>query len=211
MILEIYGFPVYKGKFSEKESVLRYIHECKLSESDKWNAKCLVSSEHGSANISDTANKCIDDNIFNELIRHASEMMKELNIDLKLSPSECGKVKCNECRDIWINKYMKGHSQDLHWHVDRDKGILFSFTYFAKYDPENDGKFVFVNAVPQDVCHEEMLKHPAFSKATIIDIEEGDIIIFPCWLLHYVTTQKTDGPRITMSGNFYEIKSIDTY
>lgn len=207
MILEIYGFPVYKGKFSEKENVLRYIQDCKLRKSSKWNAHCLISSEDGSDEISVNDNKCIDDNIFNELVKHASEMMKELGINIKLSPSRCGQQKCLECRDVWINSYTQGHSQDLHWHVNREAKTLFSFTYFAKYDPNNDAEFVFVNAVPKGVCHEEMMKHPAFSKATILNVEEGDIIIFPCWMLHYVTTQKNDGPRITMSGNFFEVKS----
>lgn len=207
MILEIYGFPVYKGKFSEKENVLRYIQECKLRKSNKWNADCLISAEHGSDEISETDLKCIDDTIFNELVKHASQMMKELGISIKLSPSRCGHQNCLECRDVWVNSYTTGHSQELHWHVNYEINVLFSFTYFAKYNPDTDADFVFVNAIPNGVCHEEMLKHSAFSKSTILNVEEGDIIIFPCWMLHYVTTQKSEGPRITMSGNFYEVKS----
>jgi hypothetical protein len=207
MISEIYGFPVYKGKFSNPEKVLHYIQECKLEKSDKWNANCLISAENGSTNVGEEENRCINDDIFNEIIKHASEMLKELEINLNVSPSECGKLECKECRDVWVNKYTKGHNQNMHWHVDNERGILFSFAYFAKYNPERDANFVFVNPVPRDVCHKEMLKHPSFSKAVKMDIEEGDILIFPCWMLHYVTTQQCEGPRITMAGNLYEIKS----
>lgn len=206
MIEEIYGYPVYKGKFSHPEKVFHYIQECKLEKSNKWNANCLVSAEDGSTNVSEDDFKYIHDEIFNEIVKHASYMLSELEINLKVSPSECGKLECKNCRDVWVNKYTEGHSQNMHWHVNRERGVLFSFAYFAKYDPERDADFVFVNPVPRDVCHEEMLKHPAFSKAMKMDIEEGDILIFPCWMLHYVTTQKSEGPRITMAGNLYEIK-----
>lgn len=205
MIVEVYGFPVYKGKFSEKESVLHYIQECKLNESDRWNASCLTSSDHGSKHINAGDNKCISDDIYKEIVKHALEMMKELNINLILTPSRCRKKECHDCRDVWINRYTNGHGQNVHWHVDYEHNPRFSFTYFAKYDSRNDAKFVFVNPIPPGVCTKEMSKHPAFSEDMSFNVEEGDIIIFPCWLLHYVTMQRSEGPRITMSGNLYEM------
>lgn len=206
MIFEIYGFPVYKGKFSEPEKVLRYIQDCKLEKADKWNANCFTSAECGSNTLSESDNVCINDEIFDEIVRHASQMLSELDIKLSVSPSECGRLECKQCRDVWINKYTEGHNQNMHWHVDRKKGILFSFAYFAKYDPQKDADFVFVNPIPRGICHKEMLKHPSFSIDAKMNVEEGDILIFPCWMLHYVTTQKSKEPRLTMAGNLYEIK-----
>lgn len=206
MIFDVYGYPVYKGKFSKGEDVLRYIEECKIGPSDKWNAKCLVSSSDGSSQVNDESMQVFNDIIFNEIVEHGKKMLEELDINVKMSPSECGHIKCTECQDIWINKYVKGHSQDLHWHLNPEKDILFSFTYFAKYDPKKDARFVFVNAMPREFRDEEINKHKAFTIQMIPEIEEGDIIIFPCWLLHYVETQKTDNERITMAGNFFKLK-----
>ena len=42
-------------------------------------------------------------------------------------------------------------------------------------------------------------------------VEQGDLIIFPSYLPHYVEKQKNVGPRITISGNiFRERDQTDT-
>lgn len=205
MLINIYGFPVYKGKISDPEKILHYIQEYKFGNSDKWNANCLISASGGSSKISEESEFVINDYIYNELNKHAAKMMEDLNIDMKISPSECGNIKCPDCRDVWVNKYCKGHSQEIHWHVHPERDVLFSFAYFAKFDPEKDAKFKFVNPVPTEITNETLRKHPSFSVDMVPDIEEGDILIFPCWMLHYVEEQKTDGPRITVAGNLYEL------
>jgi hypothetical protein len=208
MIAEIYGFPVYMDKLSDPEKFLRYIQDVKLAKSDNWNAKCLVSSRHGSAELGETQPNFIHDEIFDELCLHGKRYLQEMNIDIKMSPSECKNPKCKNCRDIWINKYEKGHSQDLHWHVNEEKDILFSFACFLKFDPDKDASFVFVNPIPHDgVKCEKLRENPYFSVAMKPNIEEGSIMIFPPWMLHYVETHHSDEPRISMAGNFYENKS----
>jgi hypothetical protein len=208
MIAEIYGFPVYMDKLSNPEKFLRYIQDIKLEKSDGWNAKCLVSSKHGSTSIGETDNNFIHDEIFDELCLHGENYLGELGVDIKMSPSECGDPKCQNCRDIWINKYEKGHSQDIHWHVNEEKNILFSFACFLKFDPEKDASFVFVNPIPHEgVKSTKLREHPSFSVAMKPNIEEGTILIFPPWMLHYVETHKSEEPRISMAGNFYENKS----
>ena len=205
MLINIYGFPVYKGKISDPEKILHYIQEYKFGESDVWNANCLVSASHGSSQLSDETFVPINDYIYHEFNNPAVKMMAELGIDMEISASECGNKQCIDCRDIWVNKYCKGHSQEIHWHVEEERDILFSFAYFAKYDKEKDAKFTFVNPMPLEITNETLRKHPSFSVDMAPDIEEGDILIFPCWMLHYVEEQETDGPRITVAGNFYEV------
>lgn len=208
MIAEIYGFPVYMDKLSDSEKFLRYVQDLKLAKSDGWNAKCLVSSKHGSTEIKENDLNFIHDEIFDELCLHGERYLQELGIDIKMSPSECKNPKCKDCRDIWVNKYENGHSQDLHWHVNEEKDILFSFACFLKFDPDKDASFVFVNPIPHHgVKCDKLREHPSFSRAMKPNIEEGTILIFPPWMLHYVETQKSDDPRISMAGNFYENKS----
>lgn len=208
MIAEIYGFPVYMDKLSNSEKFLRYVQDLKLAKSDGWNAKCLVSSKQGSTEIKENDINFIHDEIFDELCLHGERYLQELGIDIKMSPSECKNPKCKDCRDIWVNKYEKGHSQDLHWHVNEEKDILFSFACFLKFDPDKDASFVFVNPIPHHgVKCDKLREHPSFSRAMKPNIEEGTILIFPPWMLHYVETQKSDDPRISMAGNFYENKS----
>ena len=208
MIAEIYGFPVYMDKLSDPEKFLRYIQDIKLGKSDGWNAKCLVSSHDGSSEIGENDIKFIHDEIFDELCLHGDRYLQELEIDLKMCPNTCKDPKCSECRDIWVNKYEKGHSQGLHWHVFEGRDILFSFVCFLKFDPDKDASFVFVNPIPRfGVKCEKLRENPYFSAAMKPNIEEGSIMIFPPWMLHYVETHKSEEPRITIAGNFYENKS----
>jgi len=132
-----------------------------------------------------------------EILEHSKIMMNMLDVDINLNMSE------NE--DYWINMYKKGHSQELHWHMDRDNGlhVLFSFVYFAKFDHQKDAKLIFINPASPVNCKElEVL--PSFADEIAADVKEGQLIIFPNIMLHRVEEQKVDGPRITVAGNLYE-------
>lgn len=208
MISEIYGFPVYVGKLSNVEKFMQHIQDFKLEKSDDWNANCLVSSSAGSSALEDQKDPIIDDCIHEEVCLHGQHYLKELGVDVKVTANQCNNQECKECRDIWVNKYEKGHSQDLHWHVHEDRKIMFSFVCFLKYDSTKDANFVFVNPIPKHGIHcQKLREHPSFSVTMKPHVEEGTIMIFPPWMLHYVETQKSEGSRITMAGNFYENKS----
>ena len=82
---------------------------------------------------------------------------------------------------------------------------MFSFTYFAKYDPQKDAKFVFTNPSPSQEIYADWINTvPAFEPEFRPDIAPGDILIFPCFLLHRVEEQKVDSSRMTLSGNIYK-------
>src|SRR6056300_459532 len=174
MIADIYGFPVYIDKLLDSKKFLRYIQNFKLAKSDGWNAKCLVSSNDGSSEIRENDNNFIHDEIFNEICLHGERYLQELKLDIKMSPSMCKNTVCKVCRDIWVNKYEKGCSQDLHWHVSEKSDILFSFVCFLKFDPEKDASFVFVNPIPHyGIKCSKLRENPYFSAAMKPVIEEG--------------------------------------
>jgi hypothetical protein len=85
-----------------------------------------------------------------------------------------------------------------------EKTPLFSFTYFAKYDPVKDAKFYFYNPSPAPRMYEEFAGcRPEFKHRMELDISQGEIIFFPPFLLHGVDEQTSDEPRVTLAGNIY--------
>jgi len=220
MIREVLGFPIYICSIENPEKANKEIQNCidntnTRDPSEDWNAECITTSSHGYG--CEVEGKLIKfDYIFSELNKHIDIFTKKLGIDSCFTCNVCGDRSCQEPHnDTWINIYNKGHYQDDHFHIidedDEDyKGhppSYFSFTYFAKYDTINDGKFAFVDPSPAPLLYEQWSDKCKFFKREIIpDVKEGDILIFPSHLIHKVNKQMTDGPRITFSGNFYQEK-----
>ena len=202
MISNIYGFPIYKVQISNRDVMMDAVDSNmnKIDNVSIWDSECLTTSTTDSQG----AFKSID--VKNEVTRCVHEMIKELGLDLKLSLCGCNTHNCTNCDDIWMNVYNKGHSQETHVHYSENpnqKQPLFSFSYFAKYNPEKDAKFIFVNPSPPTTC-KELYKLPSYTPDVCADVVEGDILIFPSFLLHRVEEQLEDRQRITISGNFYE-------
>ena len=197
MISNIYGFPIYKVQISNRDVMMDAVDSNmnKIDNVSIWDSECLTTSTTDSQG----AFKSID--VKNEVTRCVHEMIKELGLDLKLSLCGCNTHNCTNCDDIWMNVYNKGHSQETHLHLldipDR-RQPLFSFSYFVKYNPEVDAKFIFVNP-NTNIDFKEL-----YIQEIPMDVNEGDILIFPSFLLHRVEEQKANQQRITISGNFYE-------
>ena len=183
--------------------------------SEDWNAECITTSSHGHG--CEVDGKVINfDYIFSELNRHIDIFTEQLGINCKFTYNICMDRTCKKLHnDTWINMYNKGHYQDEHFHmIDEDDedyeghpSSYFSFTYFAKYDPQKDGKFTFIDPSPAPVLFEQWSDQSKYFKREIVpEVKEGDILIFPSHMIHKVTKQTTDNPRITFSGNFYQEK-----
>lgn len=105
----------------------------------------------------------------------------------------------------WANRYTKGHHQEIHAHEGDHN--LFSCAYILEL-PDNDadcGQFLFYNSAaksfPADLMYmfEGTFKH---SKRHNPMLQEGEIVFFPSSLEHYVTYNKTDKIRASISANF---------
>ena len=222
MIQYVYGYPVYIFSIEDKSKAInevqKYIDETKLiNTSDEWNAECLTTSTDGHGGGL-TNEKNDFKYIFQELYNHSKIFSNKLNMDINLTVNICGNSTCtdNKCNDTWINIYEKGHYQGPHWHVigDEDeepeyKGHpqnMFSFTYFMKYDKEKDAKFKFTDCSSGTSPFEEEWEkdEPCFTRSFVPDVKQGDVIIFPFFMVHEVSKQECDGPRITLSGNLYK-------
>lgn len=122
---------------------------------------------------------------------HLGAMMQNFHPKVELAT----KFQC------WANRYRKGQYQETHNHAVPDSH--FSCNYIHKA-PEGSGRLVFVNAVHDYWSASgltEILDIP-YSRKASPELKEGDVVIFPSFLEHFVTPNLTDEPRITFSANF---------
>ncbi len=226
MINGIHAVPIYIEQIEDKykEKINFILNNVKFGISDKWDStKCMTTSSHGSSFLMDGNTDHIFNNhglfIYDFILDKAHKFLKQLGIkNLKLTLNNCGVEKCKNCTELWSSKYTKGMYQAEHNHLDN--GELFSFVYFAKYDPSKDADLTFVkdmsNAIQKgflsenspNTLPEELREHPVFcNHVTLDNIKEGDLVIFPSYLDHQVEEQKHDGPRITLAGNLFKVNN----
>ena len=226
MITGIHAVPIYIEQIEDKykEKINFILNNVKFGISDKWDStKCMTTSSHGSSFLMDGNTEHIFNNhglfIYDFILDKAHKFLKQLDIkNLKLTLNNCGVEKCKKCTELWCSKYTKGMYQAEHNHLDN--GELFSFVYFAKYDPSKDADLTFVkdmsNAIQKgflsenspNTLPEELREHPVFcNHVTLDNIKEGDLVIFPSYLDHQVEEQKHDGPRITLAGNLFKVNN----
>lgn len=224
MITGIHAVPIYiesiEDEYKEKLKVL--LKNINFGITDEWEGThCFTTAAHGSTHIIDgEADIMFNLNglfIYDIILDKAHKFLEQLGIkNLKLTLNSCGVEKCKNCSELWSSKYTKGMYQAVHNHIDN--GELFSFVYFVKYDPTKDADLVFVKDMsmakqngflmkgsPYTLC-KEVQEHPIFCDTVTLDnIKEGDLVIFPSYLDHFVEEQKHDGPRITIAGNLYKV------
>ena len=102
--------------------------------------------------------------------------------------------------DPWMNLYTKGCYQEAHQHVRG--GNQLSYCYFSKL-PEGSGKFGFWNDQFRNYCGNglEEIVDMNLVEWGFPEIQEGDLIIFPSFLIHQVTYHSIDESRVTVAGN----------
>jgi len=227
MITGIHAVPIYIESIDDdkyKEKINFILNNVKFGISDNWyDTKCLTTASHGSSFLMDGNTDHIFNNhglfIYDLVIDKAHKFLEQLGIkNLKLTLNSCGVEKCKNCTELWCSKYKKGMYQAEHNHLDN--GELFSFVYFAKYDPSKDADLTFVkdmsNAIQKgflsenspNTLPEELREHHVFcNHVTLDNIKEGDLVIFPSYLDHFVEEQKHDGPRITLAGNLFKVNN----
>ena len=100
----------------------------------------------------------------------------------------------------WMNVYTKGCYQEPHQHMAT--GPQLSFCYFHKL-PEDSGRFGFWNEQFRMYCSNGFIDMVDIDVVEwgYPEVKEGDLLIFPSFLIHQVTYHGIDEPRITVSGN----------
>jgi hypothetical protein len=109
----------------------------------------------------------------------------------------------NICFELpWMNVYEKGGYQEAHFHTIGDARL--SYCYFYKLPP-GSGKFGFFNENRRYMAScrlSDFLDINAQDDSwSFPDVKEGDILIFPSYMVHQVTRHLLEDKRITISGN----------
>lgn len=160
----------------------------------------------GKIDLGQLEEKCLESNEWNCLIKTSRGINYNwknfLNFVkpyfLQLPFREDGYLKFDE---PWMNVYNYGDFQESHHHISN--GNQLSYCYFYKL-PENSGKFSFWNEQFRHYCSNslnEILQFDNVFEWIIPNVKEGDLLIFPSFLIHQVTTHKNKNIRVTVSGN----------
>ena len=191
MLQNLYAIPVYKIKLPEHEQIQQDFEDVLKDDSNFDNVSTWYS------NVDTTFGNPEANNLpFNTFIKSAiiglNEYLKHFKID---APIRYG-IEC------WLNRYKRDYYQEVHNHAGRS---VFSCAYMLK-TPKDSGNFVFYKNT-YDNLHSSGLpilsSQPfMFNNRITPPMEEGDIIYFPSTLEHYVTGNKTDNIRATISANF---------
>jgi hypothetical protein len=102
--------------------------------------------------------------------------------------------------ELWHNVYWK-HSeyQERHHHIP----CHFSFIHFLAFDKAEHKPPVFYDparAIKAHCCMKGIAPEIWEDKA-VIEVDEGDALVFPSYLEHYVPPGKYSKPRVTVSMN----------
>lgn len=112
------------------------------------------------------------------------EFIKEENFDAPLL----------EVHNCWINWYKKNDHTVPHTH-----GTHLSLVYFVDIE-ETDAKFIFIKNNTYQLLKKEK-DTTIFNDKKILNVKNGDVIMFGGNMLHSVTYNTTDKTRITFAAN----------
>ena len=103
------------------------------------------------------------------------------------------------CDNIWCNKYVKGDFQEVHNHCHPDYNI--AMVYFHRC---NGSQFHFFDATWTEnrTSGLDLIMNVPGKEVLQLEVEQGDVVLFPTHYPHFVSPNMDDDIRITFAGNF---------
>ena len=190
MVNELFGIPVYSTKLEQHE---KYKQDFSSYITDD---KFFTVNENWSSKTQTTLNNSYNNELpWSDLV---SEIHKHLNEYIKIFQP---KVNYTIETTGWMNRYFKGDYQEQHNHVNENN--IFSCAYMLDV-PENSGNFVFVNTALDFYSYTgfDNMFNVSPVRSFIPPLNEGDLIIFPSYVEHFVSKNLSDKTRATVSMNF---------
>ena len=135
------------------------------------------------------------DPVLQPLFENISKSLYQLQLNLGF------KADLNHIIDqAWINVNGRTNANRAHKHT----GGMFSGVYYVKY-PKNSGEIEFTNPIQDHphVIQDWMLDsfNAVTSMTWKVTPEEGKLLVFPSWLIHYVYPSQSDENRISIAFN----------
>ena len=111
-----------------------------------------------------------------------------------------------EIDDIWLNVYSNGEYQEEHTHLTPDIFMPrshFSCIHYLKFDPDVHVPVTFVDPIATMRYNTLEMKSNRYLDRWSPRISEGDLIMFPPYLGHFVSKSEPtpDNPRISVAFN----------
>ncbi len=195
---DLFSIPVYKTQLNNHQDVQTDFNQ--VLESDEYFNKV----DTWYSNVDTTfGNRDADSLPYQKFIRSAinglNEYLEIFNIDLPIDY----RIEC------WLNRYSQGQHQEVHNHAGPS---IISCAYMMKVPP-NSGNFVFYKNA-YDFFHQSDLPSLTtqpfkYNNRVTPPLVEGDIIYFPSVMEHYVTHNKSQDIRATISANFILTEKTD--
>jgi uncharacterized protein (TIGR02466 family) len=198
-ILPLYATPVYHGnarpsKFNIVQDEFKVVFDSLVADG-KFQKK--ESNQHQVSNTNFNSNLIKEYNLKTfeqELLFHINQYMSMIGRD----PSR----NMFEVIESWMTLTNKGESTPQHEHGFSDISGVYYFDV-----AEDDAPIYFSSPVKQ--CKSSRLfayTHPELS----IPPKNGLFVLFPGWLEHGVSPQRTDGDRISVSFNIHVPRPVNT-
>jgi uncharacterized protein (TIGR02466 family) len=109
---------------------------------------------------------------------------------------EMGKGDCDFSLQSWVNMHDRGGFNFLHMH----EGSLLSGSFYLSA-PSGSGQFVFRDPRPGVILGSVKGGVPNGHADIHLTPSDGLLVLFPCWMEHYVEPHDSDQPRITIAFN----------
>ena len=189
MITDIFPIPVYHGVVSNRHLIYDNITEDVLMQDletniKNWDCNCKTSWRN--------MEKLSWKEIFYEAITpNIVEYLTSLSPSQEFSVVHTG---------AWANFYDEHDHQEMHNHFNRESLFSYSFNFKIPEDVENRSVFNIKDVSNDDIksCYDNF---KIFENCKSYNLGEGTIVIFPSWVWHSVTPNRTKERRITISGN----------
>lgn len=119
--------------------------------------------------------------------------------------------------NFWYNLSKKGAYQEVHDHLGGPIPISYAAIHYVVFDKTEHVSTVFYNPLEsvlktlQPTTKDQFKPNDFQGLQKILNVEEGDIIIFPSYVPHSVMTQLSDKLRVTVAFNIsvYEKESYE--
>lgn len=109
--------------------------------------------------------------------------------------------------NFWYNLSGKGAYQELHDHLGGPLPISYAAIHYVVFDKNEHSSTVFYHPMSQVLkstqpTTKDQLKLTDYKELQkLVTVEEGDLVIFPSYVLHSVITQLSEKLRITTAFN----------
>ena len=142
----------------------------------------------------------------NELNHKIFESEKIHELYMKYVSSIFDKPVSFSLEDMWFNYYIDGEYQEEHHHINPTPflpPVHFSCVHYLKYDEEEHVPTTFHDPISTLRCHSFEIESNYYREKWSPKVKEGDLLIFPSYLVHHVEKSKPtpDNPRITVAFN----------